>query len=34
MITIIKDTKNEESDETLPWAPRWMAEVMEENYLR
>ncbi len=34
MITIIKDTKNEESDETLPWTPRWMAEVMEENYIR
>ena len=31
---IIKDTKNEESDETLPWTPRWMAEVMEENYIR
>lgn len=34
MITIIKDSKNEDADETLPWAPRWMAEVMEENYIR
>ena len=34
MITIIKDTKNEDSDETLPWAPRWMETVMEENYIR
>ena len=34
MITIIKDTKNEQSNETMPWTPRWMETVMEENYIR